>query len=85
MNEAEILLQWLKSKAEKMTVLLKMEKCRCVGKVLVAVKQSWSQFTLKPPLRKTKKKRGGRDNQCNKTQEGRSPSSCLQNRNSVFN
>lgn len=58
MNEAKILSQWLKSKAET-TVLFKKEKCHCVGKGLVAVKQSWSQFILKPSLRETNKKGRG--------------------------
>lgn len=36
-------------------MLFKMEEWRCVGRVLATVKQSWSQFVLKPPVREKKK------------------------------
>lgn len=38
------------------TVLFKVEKCYCLGKVLVGVEESWSQFILKLSL-KGKRKR----------------------------
>ena len=34
--------------------LSEMEKCHCAGKVLMAVKQSWSQVILKILLREKK-------------------------------